>query len=338
MSLSAVVFDLGGTHLRCAVVDEQGRLCSIEKKRISSFVDGHRPASIWQEIISSITQFESRARRRLAPEAPLVLSFPGPVARPSRILSAPTVVGANTSLPDLVSELSEVTGRRTHILNDISAAAWHISRVVDFNRFLVITVSSGIGSKVFDRHHPEGVLDDVPYAGEIGHARVDDAPDAMICDCGARGHLGAISSGRGIERFARMRAKQDRDGFESSACVRRFSATADNLNNEQHLVPAALRGDAWAQGVIRDCTRPLAKVLISTALAVGLEKVVIIGGFALQLGETYLETLRALLRDSCDYPVMEDRARDLVMISNVKQEACLEGAAIYARQCLAARI
>lgn len=336
--MQAIIFDLGGTHLRCAAVDEAGRLQAIEKKRIASFIHGDKPEAIWQKIISAIAAFESAMKARLSPEAPIVISFPGPVAPPSTILSAPTVVGEDTAIPDLVAELAGRTGRRTYILNDISAATWHISRLVDFNRFMVITISSGIGSKIFDRHHRRGVLDDVVYGGEIGHAKVDFATSAMMCDCGGFGHLGAISSGRGIERFARRRAGEDPKRFEASICARRFDATANTLNNEDHLVPAALLGDDWALDVIRECTRPLARALVTTALAVGLEKVIIIGGFALRLGAVYLDILRPLLKSECDYSLIKDYAAELVMLGDAQEEACLEGAAVYARLRQAAEL
>jgi C7-cyclitol 7-kinase len=329
--MQAVVFDLGGTHLRCAAVDGAGRLQAVEKKRITNFTHGDRPEAIWQKIIAAIAAFESAMKSRLSAGAPVVISFPGPIAPPAKILSAPTVVGEDAAIPDLAAELAALTGRRTYILNDVSAATWHISRLVDFNRFMVITVSSGIGSKIFDRHHQRGVLDDVVYAGEIGHAKVDFTAGAVPCDCGGGGHLGAVSSGRGVERFARRRAGQDPRRFEASACARRFDATADTLNNEDHLVPAALLGDAWAVDVIRECTRPLARALVTTALAVGLEKVIIIGGFALRLGEVYLDILRPLLKSECDYCLVRDHAAELVMLGRAQEEACLEGAAVYAR-------
>jgi C7-cyclitol 7-kinase len=329
--MSAVVFDLGGTHLRCALADDLGAIDRIEKKRIKSFIHGDRPAAIWQEVISSIVRFESTLKCDIPSNAPIVLSFPGPIAHPSRILSAPTLVGEETSIPDLASELTKLTGRPVHLLNDLSAAAWYISEDIDANRFMVVTVSSGIGSKIFDRHSFRKVLDDVPYAGEIGHAVVDSTSNAIMCDCGGRGHLGAIASGRGIERFARRMAEQDAPGFARSACVIKFGATANTLTNEHHLVPSAVLRDPWALDVIRTCSQPLAKILLSVVLAVGVEKVIIIGGFALELGEVYLDVLRTELIAACDYKVMADHVEELVALGNVKDEACLKGAAIYAR-------
>jgi glucokinase len=329
--MPAVVFDLGGTHLRCALADDLGAIDRIEKKRIKSFIDGHPPVAIWQEVISSIVGFESSVKYDIPSDAPMVLSFPGPIAHPSRILSAPTLVGEGTSIPDLASELTELTGRPVHLLNDISAAAWYISEDIQDSRFMVVTVSSGIGSKIFDRHSFRKILDDVPYAGEIGHVAVDTTSDGIICDCGGRDHLGAIASGRGIERFARRMAKQDATGFNGSACVLKFGANASTLTNEDHLVPSAVLRDPWALDVIRTCTRPLARILLSVVVAVGLQKVIIIGGFALALGEVYLDVIRTELMAACDYEVMADYVQGIVAMGNVEDEAPLKGAAIYAR-------
>src|SRR5215211_787726 len=121
MSRSALVFDLGGTHLRCALADDLGNIDRIEKKRIRSFVHGHAPADIWQDVISSIVRFEAAVNRDIPSDAPIVVSFPGPIAHPSRILNAPTLVGEGTAIPDLASELNSLTGRPVHILNDLSA-------------------------------------------------------------------------------------------------------------------------------------------------------------------------------------------------------------------------
>ena len=329
--MSAVVFDLGGTHLRCALANNSGAIDRLEKKRIANFIGGHRPDIIWQEVRSSIVRFESSVKCDIPGDAPIVLSFPGPIAYPSRILSAPTLVGEGNSIPDLGSELAELTGRPVHLLNDISAAAWYISEDIEASRFMVVTISSGIGSKIFDRHSLRKVLDDVPYAGEIGHVVVDSSADAIMCDCGGRGHLGAIASGRGIERFARRMAEEDARGFTGSACFSKFGASASTLTNEHHLVPAAALRDPWALDIIRTCSRPLARMLLSVVLAVGVQKVIIIGGFALALGEVYLDIIRTDLIAACDYGVMADYVHGLVAMGNVNDEACLKGAAIYAR-------
>jgi predicted NBD/HSP70 family sugar kinase len=237
------------------------------------------------------------------------------------------VAGASSPLPELQSIVAERTGREVYVLNDISAAAWHVSRCVDARRFAVVTVSSGIGSKIFDRDHFRGVIDEVAYAGEIGHAKVDESSGAPLCDCGGRGHLGAISSGRGILRFARQTARSD-PSFRTSLCVGKFQATADSLTNEEHLVPAAKAGDDWALRVVRECTAPLARLLMHCVMAAGLERVVIIGGFALSLGEPYRVILQDEMIKRCDYRVLAGRLKDFITMGD--DDACLLGAAAFA--------
>ncbi len=330
--MAAVIYDLGGTFLRGALSDDSGGILagSLQKKRLD-LMQANRPLEfVWQEIISAMLSFEAGVRHQIPPEAPVILSFPGPIQRPSHILRAPTVVGGTTALPDLAAILRRFMGRPVHIINDISAATWYLSRILPAQRFLVVTISSGIGSKIFDRDHPRGVLDDIPYAGEIGHATVDRSPNAMLCDCGGRGHLGAISSGRGMERWARLRARENPEQFATSACVVKFAATPDNLDNEHHLVPAAKRRDPWALQVIQECCYPLAQMLLSVVMAIGIEKVVVIGGFALALGEVYLEILQKSLEDICDFDIMADYLDNLIMMGDAHEEACLEGAAVFA--------
>ncbi len=143
-------------------------------------------------MLDYVTEHESR----VTIDSPVIIAFPGPIGQNQEILQAPTVAGSGSSEFDLPRTLASRTGRHVTVLNDVSAAAWRIAQQTRARRFAVVTVSSGIGSKIFDRCHASGVLDQPPYAGEIGHVVVDDGPDAPTCDCSGKGHLGAIASAR----------------------------------------------------------------------------------------------------------------------------------------------
>jgi len=329
--MSAILFDLGGTHLRCAVSGEHGSLTNYYRSRIRTFLDGHEARVVWDNILSEMTDYIESVTGRLDYRTPVFLAFPGPIDAHQRIMHAPTVTGSH-AVPDLRAELMSLTARDVYILNDVSAAAWYFGERLTIGRFMVITVSSGIGSKIFDRRHPEGVLDRLPYAGEIGHFIVDENPDAPRCDCGGIGHLGAIASGRGVERRALHCARLDMPSFERSACVRDFNASLTSLSNEQHLVPAAKAGDEWALRVIRESTRPLARILNCMVLGMGLDGIVIIGGFALSLGSVYLDLVCDLMVECCDYPVLSSYLPELIRLGDVNDEACLKGTAAYARR------
>jgi len=109
-------------------------------------------------------------------------------------------------------------------------------------------------------------------------------------------------------------------------------AKPELLANEAHIVPAALAGDPWALAVVRHCAQPLARTLLPVIFAAGLQRVIVIGGFALSLGEVYRKLLVDALESRCDYRVMSGRLEGMVMLGD--SEACLLGAAAYARRVL----
>lgn len=152
-----------------------------------------------------------------------------------------------------------------------------------------------------------------------------------MCDCGGRGHLGAIASARGIERVARQRALNDPDGFSRSICSSLLGAIPQTLNNEQHIVPAVLADDAWICDIVRQCSRPLARSLLTVAMAVGLEKIFVIGGFANAPGPAYLCILRTLVAELSRYEVARECLDDLFQGMCVDHETCLEGCAAFLR-------
>jgi C7-cyclitol 7-kinase len=333
-TVQALVFDLGGTYLRCGLWDYSGRISSLRRMKVENFLNGLGLPAIWNSLICRIEDYHTSVAHWVPADAPIVVSFPGPIQNRRQILSAPTFLGKDTSIPDLVGELEERTGRRVYIINDVSAAAWHLSLSTPVDRFMVITISSGIGSKIFDRSRSAGVIDSPAWAGEIGHMVVDDSLNAPSCDCGGLGHLGAIASGRGVERAARRHACADPSAFARSACVTKFGGTAYSLNNEEHIVPAALSGDLWCLDVVRQATKPLARVILSVVLGAGIERVTMIGGFALSLGSVYLQILREELIAICRYSVLNDRVGSLVELGDGCEEACLMGAGAFAQRLL----
>lgn len=326
----AIVFDAGGTYLRSGALLAGGELRQYGKRRLKNHLGGCAPGEIWSDLSAAILGILKERAPHAPRSLPLVIAFPGPVTRTGRVLSAPSLTGQAGCPYELGAELGRLTGHPVHLLNDMSAATWYLGTRSPSGRFLAVTVSSGIGSKIYDQSRSPAVLDDVPHAGEIGHLVVDDAADAPLCDCGARGHLGAIASGRGIERAARRAAREDPEGFRGSLCARDFGATPERLTNEEHLVPAAARGDAWALAVVRGCTAPLARTICAVLLGAGLDEVAVIGGFAQSLGQPYVRILGEELAKVATYELLRERAVGRIRLAEAGEETCLLGAAAYA--------
>ena len=329
-SENCVAVDLGGTNLRCGIVAPTDEVVAYERTPLD---DGPatRSAAIWDRIVGTIVQFVAKHAEALSRTAPIAVAFPGPVLDDRVAGQAPTVAGA-ARVPDIVGELRGRTARDVVMLNDVSAAAWYFERRVTADRFAVVTVSSGIGFKIFDRHSTRGVLDDTSYAGEIGHLIVDPSRDALICDCGGSGHLGAIASGRGFERHARREAQRDAAAFRASACAVRYRATAATLINEVHLAPAIAEGDEWALGLLRTSVNPLAEVLRTLTIGCGLQHVVIMGGFAQRIGPAYERALTSALGTFSDRGSACVRLENFVSVASQGDEPGLIGAARYAQR------
>lgn len=316
--------------MRCAAASDSGTIVDVVTHRIDHYSNAADPGAVWGRLVDLIAEFAGEAHDGLNPDDPIAIAFPGPISDHSTIVGAPTVVGPAADMPDLATIICERTGRPVYLLNDVSAAVWHFLDVVPTDRFMVVTVSSGIGSKLVDRSRPTPVLDDWPYAGEIGHITVDARVDAPVCDCGGRGHLGAISSGRGTENLARRRSRLDPVGFETSSCAIRFGATRDRLTNEEHLVPAAIAGDPWAWSVIREAQEPLAQVLAIAIVAASLSRVTIIGGFATILGSRYIDSLRDAVQGKFRPGLLDIPIADVIDFGPFGSEACLRGAGLFA--------
>jgi glucokinase len=310
-------------------VPSRFELTALSKYRLRNFLDTQETRMIWESLVSLMEAFVRDVADLVKPDDPIVISFPGPISKDGQPIAAPMIVGDRSTPPDIREHLSRSTGRPVFLLNDLSAAAWYLSVISNVERFLVVTVSSGIGSKLCDRLSSDRVMDDVPYAGEIGHITVDDSFRAPPCDCGGRGHLGAIASGRGIERAAQRKAARDHTAFSHSLCVSQFGATPSSLSNEHHIVPAALASDPWTLDVVKDCTKPLGGILATLTVAAGLQHIFVIGGFAQTLGTVYLECLRGFLMAHNSFSAFPFASPALLSICTTNEETCLLGTAAY---------
>lgn len=297
-SIQHLVFDVGGTQLRGAVYDEaSGSLASVSKTNAPSHASD-RGAS-WAELRGRLLDAMSSVRAALDPDARIrsaVVAFPGPVDAERRVLAAPTLWGSLGHYPHpLEHDVREAFGNvEVCVTNDVTAAGYRYIEP-EGEDFCIVTISSGIGNKVFVRGRP--LLGPSGHGGEIGHLQVDASPTAPLCDCGGRGHLGAIASGRGMLVRAKEKAARGGD-FERSSLRARLGLDAQALTAEA-LAEAYCENDAWGTAVVREGADALGAVLAAIHLAIGIERFVLIGGFALGLGAPFCDDVRSSLLSRC---------------------------------------
>ncbi len=293
-----LVFDIGGTNLRAATYCAATHTL---RDTVRAPMDNHwtmpwAPCEVIQKHL--FEQMAAMSQELLGPHAPEVVAvaFPGPIDPSGRALAAPTVWGDRC--PEPVAMDAALAGlwptAQVTVVNDVTAAGYrYLTRPDD--DLCIVTVSSGIGNKLFLQGRP--VLGPSGWGGEIGHVQVDFADDAPRCDCGGWGHLGAVASGRGSGFQASRLAALAPDAFAGSQLGRMAEGRLENVDNTA-IVQAFHQGDDWTVRLVRRMARPLGQVLATIHLALGIERFVIVGGFALALGPAY-RTLLAEAAASC---------------------------------------
>jgi len=198
-SIPPVVFavDLGGTHLRMALVDDAG---SIHKQTKQETPKSDSAEDIIAALVAAAQQWESYREAVVATS----IMVPGAVdADKAVVLQAP-------NLPSLVNfalkaELEKRLGWPVFLENDANAAAvgemW-LGAARGCRDVVSVTLGTGVGGGV--------ILDGKLWrgshgsAGEIGHTTVDPF-SGLKCKCGNTGCLELFASATAIVRMTRER-------------------------------------------------------------------------------------------------------------------------------------
>lgn len=295
--MSILVFEIGGSSMRAGLYDPAGG--ELAAQAHAETPNNHRlPGLDGDQILATLagrlgelaeTLLDGRRAEVVA------IGYPGPVSPAGIALSSPTILGQALDRPVGVAALvrSALGVSDVLVINDVTACGYrHVAE--GLTDFCLVNVGSGIGNKLFVDGRalvgPQG------RGGEIGHFTMDLRPDAPICECGGRGHLAGISSGRGTERFVRAAAGSDEAGFAASRLARR-AVRADAITTAD-IVAAFHDGDPFTTEAVRAAARPLAHALAGLHAAVGVERFILAGGFATALGEGYRATLATLCREA----------------------------------------
>lgn len=258
-----ISFDIGGTNMRAAsVLLAQGVARVLEQSRRPTpnhLLDAHTPAAQRLEDVLSFMVEYAQAAQRAYGACHVAAAFPGPVDAAGNVMALPTIWGSGgqalcpIALERLLAE--RLPGMQVKVLNDVTAAGYRFVR--DTPDFALFTLGSGVGLKVFVAGQPQ--LGPRGQGGELTHMVFDPSPDAPLCDCGGRGHLGALASGRAWQRHV---------------------AAAEALGRAP---------DMWA------FAEPLARAIAMLHFALGLECFIVGGGLAEGLGEPLREAILARL-------------------------------------------
>lgn len=319
-----VGFDLGGTKMHAAVVDENGKVLANERQKTLAEEGA-------QSVIARMGQLVRGLAEKLGAQPSDVravcVGVPGAVDDHSGVVDkAPNLGWENVPLRQLLS--AEIGRAQVFLDNDVRVAvlgehAYGVGRGV--STMVGIFVGTGIGGGIIINGQLHSGMRGA--AGEVGHMMLD--PKGPRCPCGRRGCAEALASRTSMERDVRELVHE---GMKSSVLKLMKKEGRPRLTSS--VVARTLEsGDKVMTEVFARAQKYIGFLVGNVINLLDPEVVVIGGGLAERLGESMVARIREVAYERA--LVQRDLERVRIVATELKDLAAPAGAAFIARSRLA---
>jgi glucokinase len=273
----AIAVDVGGTSMKCALVDPSGAVVHAERHGTGA---ERGPDAAVAGIVDVVTGLAGTARDRGWQPAAVGVVVPGVVDAAAGI----AVYSANIGWRDvpLRSMIEDRTGLPTALDHDVRAAAVAeagLGAGAGSDNVLFVAVGTGIAAgHVVGGHAYPGARG---AASELGHVRV--VPDGPRCGCGRYGCLEALAS--------------------AAAVARRYAAATGTTADAAQVVARAVAGEPAAVTVWTETVGWLAEGL-TTAVRLLDPEVIVVGGGLAEAGDALFDPLRTAVAERIAFQTM----------------------------------
>jgi glucokinase len=295
-----LAFDIGGTDIKSALIDDTGRMLGLH--RMPTPHHGAETATAIVEQLGLRAKALSTAFPTVVPTAAGVVA-PGLVDDERGIaIRATNLDWRDVPFRDRAEARLGVPVSFSHDVRAAGEAEYRLGAARPYRDVIVIVIGTGIaGAIILDgRVHVAG-----GYAGEIGHAVVD--PFGEPCPCGARGCLETLGS--------------------AGAIARRYEAmTGTRPLGARDVLDRAGSGDPSARGVWDDAVAAISLSIAQLAAVLAPEAVVIGGGLA-QAGDALFTPLRKHVDTLLSF-----HRSPVIVPALIGEDAGLVGAGLRARR------
>jgi glucokinase len=277
-----VGIDLGGTKILAAVVDGNGDIVAMSKKKTKGDLG---PDAVIKRIGETASEALDNAKINQKALVGVGIGAPAPVdCQTGVVYSAPNLSGWD-EIP-LGARLREMFGVPVQVDNDVNLGTlgeFSLGAGRGCRHMVGIFVGTGVGGGV--------VIDGKLHrgfryaAGEVGHMIVQ--PNGPLCGCGRRGCLEAFASRTAIERAVRAGLAEGR----ASMVTDLMRAEKDRLTSG--IIRQALdAGDVLMMEAIGQAQFYLGLLVANLVNALDPEMVVFGGGVVEALGDVFLQPVR----------------------------------------------
>lgn len=267
--------DLGGTTVKVALVDHEGRI--LTQKRAAT--EGNGATSLLDQITTLVREAADSPEAGGRVQA-VGIGLPGLVnTKLGEIEVLPNIPGVDTRsfLPELKSRL----GLPVAVDNDANLAGYaehQCGAGVGHTNMLFVGLGTGVGSGlVINNRIYRG---STGFAGEFGHMTVD--PEGLECVCGNQGCIETIASAPNIVRRARARLFHD-----STSSLSKLGLTPGGKFTSEDVANAAAEGDELAQ-LILERTGTFLGIALASAINLLNVDMVVLGGGVMAAGDLIL--------------------------------------------------
>lgn len=224
----ALVAAVDTTHTRLAVTDLAGAV--LDEEQIDAPVEAG-PSQVLDQIQTTMSALLKRSTLEPGDLCGVGLSLPGAIDPVSGRPSQPPILPGWDGYPVAEHLQAGLPGVRVLTANDADAAAIGEYAVgYSHTTFMcLVKVSTGIGTGIVINGRSYAGADG--GAGDIGHVRVSSRSDAL-CQCGGRGCLAAVASGRAVARELSALGVPAASGREVRDLLRAGNADAARLTQE----------------------------------------------------------------------------------------------------------
>jgi glucokinase len=317
-----VGLDVGGTTMKAAVVDDDGKVYSAVT--LPTLPERGQDAGLLT-MCETIQNAITAAKLTLDDITAIGVATPGLMdIKLGLILDPPNLKPwRNVEVPQFISK--QFRGKPVAFQNDANAAAmgeFWTGAGQDVDSMVLFTLGTGIGggiiinSRVLEGEHSHG--------GEVGHLRIDMPDRGRLCGCGRRGCLEAYASATAVVARAREAMASSRTPTRLRELLR--DEDGPKFTAEQ-VFELANQGDHLAQDIVDDTAYYLALGACAIMATVD-PQVIAFGGGMVAAGDTFLVKIREYVgRFGLSYPASKVQIR----YATLGSDAGFIGAAACAR-------
>jgi len=293
-----LAFDVGGTDLKAAIVDDAGGIREIV--RAPTPIGSESTADAIVTRIGELARHFGTSQPEIHPQAAGLL-VPGHVDEAGGIgLFSENLGWSNYPFRDRAAATLGIPVSFGHDVRGAGEAEHRLGAAAPFSDVVVMAIGTGVAGAIFVHGR---LYTGQGLAGELGHAKVADDPQ---CACGGRGCLEAVAS--------------------AGAIARRYTqATGLVVSGAKEVLDRADHGDVCARKIWASALDALALGLSYTVALLAPEAIVIGGGLS-QAGAALFEPLEQRLD-----AILTFHRRPKLLRASIGENAGVIGAALRAR-------